>query len=71
EESQDEIERSFGHALEWDRGEERVQSAIYLNLNEGGYRCDQERWPAIQKGMIDTMCRLEAAFRPYIDQLKG
>ena len=37
---------------------------------EGGYRDAQEKWPATQDRMIMAMSKLEAAVRPFVQDLK-
>lgn len=63
------IENAFAGSLEWHRDEERRASRIVCTIDAGGYRDDEERWPAIQKAMIEAMVRLETALQPYIDHL--
>ena len=65
----DEIEHDFGGPLNWDRQEGRKQCYVGVTLDHGGYREDEEHWPEIQERMIETMLRLEHAFRRRIQQL--
>ena len=44
--------------------------AVGVTLPTGGYR-DQDRRGEIQDAMIETMVRLERAFRPRIQALRG
>jgi hypothetical protein len=66
---QDEIEISFGGALEWDWIEGRRGCRIRRTLEVGGYR-DEERWPEIHGQMIDAMVRLEQAIRPHLISIR-
>jgi hypothetical protein len=66
----DQIEQDFGGGLNWDRQENRKQCYIGVTLDDGGYRDDDERWGEIQDRMIETMRRLDSAFRRRIQQLK-
>ena len=63
------IEEVFGEPLEWQRLEGQRSCRIGKQLSLGGYRDDEEKWQEIQDAMIDTMIRLEEAFRPHIDRL--
>lgn len=64
--SKTEIEERFGSPLEWQDLPGRKACRIYAALELGGYR-DEETWPKIQEGMIDTMIRLEKAIRPNLN----
>lgn len=68
--ARDEIEAHFGGPLVWDRVENRKRCFIGVTLADGGYSDDDERWPKIQKAMIDAMIRLERTFRPRIQALR-
>lgn len=63
-------ESTFGSPLEWDATEGRKRCSIGATLPSGGYREDEDRWPEIQRAMIDAMLRLERAFRPRIGALR-
>ena len=63
------IEKTFGGKLEWQRLDGKRACRIRKTI-EGGYRTDEKRWPAIQKEMIDCMIRLEKALKPHIGKLK-
>jgi hypothetical protein len=64
------IEADFGSPLEWDRVENRKRCFIGVTLADGGYRDDEERWPEVQRKMIEQMIRLERTFRPRISALR-
>jgi hypothetical protein len=42
--------------------------AKYFEL--GGYRDEEDKWPALQDAMVDAMIRLEKALHPHIAKLK-
>ncbi|MFC1542921.1 DUF4268 domain-containing protein [Candidatus Neomarinimicrobiota bacterium] len=63
------IEESFGKPLSWERLETKRACRIAHTLKDGGYR-DAERWDEIQTSMIDAMCLLHGALKPFIKQLK-
>lgn len=65
----EEIETSFGDALEWDWIEGRRGCRIRRTIEAGGYR-DEERWPEIHDQMIDAMVRLERAIRPHLATIR-
>ena len=69
-ESKANIEEAFGEPLEWQRLDGLLACRISKQFDRGGYRNNEEEWPEIQDTMIDGMIRLEAAFRPHIDQLQ-
>lgn len=62
------IEADFGGPIDWDPLEGARACRISVTINTGGW-CDEERWPAVQDAMIDTMVRFEKALRPWIDKL--
>lgn len=64
-----EIEAEFGEPMTWSLVEGRKKCAITKKLPAGGYRDEESSWPAIHDAMIDTMVRLEKAFKPYISSL--
>lgn len=64
------IEAEFGGPLEWDRVEGRKRCFIGVTLAGGGYRDDEERWPEIQRAMLDVMLRLDKTLRPRIQSLR-
>lgn len=68
--AREEIEADYGGALQWDRVETRKRCFVGVVLGDGGYRDEEERWPKIQKLMIESMIRLERTFRPRIQSLR-
>ena len=68
--NKDAIEKAFGEALEWRRKSDQKQSMICANLPTGGYRDSKETWAETQATMVKAMVRLEAAFRPHLDELR-
>jgi len=63
------LETAFGGALEWNRCDDLKKSYLRQDL-EGGYRDDCDEWPVIQDRMIESMIKLEQAFKPYVAQLR-
>ncbi len=63
----DEIETTYGGPLDWQPLETKRACRIRVDL-DGGYR-DDDRWPAIQDAMVDSMIRFEAALKPHVDQI--
>jgi hypothetical protein len=68
-EHNDAIDASFGEPLAWIKREDRLTCEVRKTIPGGGYRDDEETWPAIQDRMIDAMTRLESATRPFIARL--
>ncbi len=67
----DKIESDFGEPLEWDQVEGRRSCFVRKTMTIGGYRDDQDKWPAIQDAMIDAMVRLEKALKPRLAELSA
>ncbi len=68
-EHKDEIENVFGESLKWERLDNKRACRISRQFDNGGYQ-DNDKWPDMQKNMIDAMCRFEKALKPYILKLK-
>ncbi len=68
-EQKEQVEASFGEPLEWDEAEGRQVCYVRKRLSVGGYRDEQDKWPAIQDAMVDAMIRLEKALRPRLAEL--
>jgi hypothetical protein len=65
----EEIERSFGCSLTWERLDKKRASRIKAYIETGGYRSPEAEWPKIQSEMVDMMIKLESALKPALDSL--
>jgi len=63
------IENEFGDELNWERLEDRRASRISFHFKGVGL-ADKNEWATLQEKMVETMIRLEKAFKPYIAKLK-
>lgn len=61
----DPIEKEFGGPLEWERLDSRKACRIRKVVGGGGWG-DEPSWPGVHDELIDTMIRLEGAFRPFL-----
>lgn len=68
--SREPIEGTFGEALDWQRLEDSRACRVKKHINLGGYRDDPSKWPEIQEAMVESMVRLERAFRPHLTELR-
>jgi hypothetical protein len=68
--SKDSIEQEFGGPLEWQRLDGSRACRIKKDVDKGGYRDEESKWPEIQADMIDAMIRLEKALKPHIAGLQ-
>ncbi len=66
---QEEIEKTFGCTLSWERLDNKRACRIKHVIESGGYRSPEQDWPAIQAEMVETMIRLETALQPALDSL--
>ena len=66
---QEEIEKTFGGTLSWERLDTKRACRIKHVIERGGYRSPEQDWPAIQTEMVETMIRLETALQPALDSL--
>ncbi|RJP65797.1 MAG: DUF4268 domain-containing protein [Candidatus Abyssobacteria bacterium SURF_17] len=64
----EDIEDKFGEALIWEFSDSRKQQYI-RSICPFGTLDDTEKWPDIQKDMVDRMVRLEKAIGPRIKSL--
>jgi len=64
----EQIEKSFGGPLTWQRLDGRRACRVCHVLPGAGLQ-DRDRWADTQEAMIEAMVRLEKAFKPHIRQL--
>ena len=63
-----EIEETFGAELDWqDLPDSRACRVRYVT--PGGYRSPESEWPQINEMLVDSMVRLDKAFRPFVHNL--
>ncbi len=62
------IEKSFGGKLLWERLDKKRASRIVVRFKGYGLK-NKEQWAEAQNKMIDSMVRMEKAFKPYIEKL--
>jgi hypothetical protein len=65
-----EIENTFGGVLAWERLDEKITCRIKHELNDVDYFI-RDDWQKMTAFMIDSMLRLEKAFREPIQKLKS
>lgn len=65
----DDIERSFGGPLNWERLDTRRACRIGIKF-PGGYRSPEDQWNGIQEIVIQAMNRLEQALKPHLKTLR-
>jgi hypothetical protein len=63
------IEKAFGKTLEWQKLDERRGSRI-RHVFAGSGLLDQEKWPELQKRMIEVMVDFQRVFQSEISSLK-
>lgn len=66
---QEEIETTFGEALDWQELPESNGCRI-CKVVPGGYRSQPETWPQTHAALIDAMIRLDKSLRPHVHALK-
>lgn len=68
-EHREEIERTFGQQLLWERLDKKRASRISLRFNKGIK--DKESWDDIQNELIEDAQKIKSAFDPLIKNLKS
>jgi hypothetical protein len=66
----EEIEKTFGGELSWQRLDDKQGCRIAYTIPVGGYKSDESKWPEIQDAMIEAMGRLEKALTHHLAKLK-
>lgn len=67
----DEIEKTFGSPLSWERLEKKRGCRISFRFADKGYGSAREQWKSIQTEMTDAMDRLIDALAPYFGELES
>lgn len=67
--NKNEIEKSFGDKLSWERLEGKRACRIAKLITAGGYR-DENKWDEVIDHMIEEMIKLEKTLSPFISTLK-
>jgi hypothetical protein len=67
--SKDQIDKAFGHELNWERLDDRRASRISFKVLTGGYK-DETKYAEIHSDLVDAMCRLESALKSHIQKLE-
>jgi len=66
--NREEIEKSFGESIVWDRLDDHRASIIRYHVSDYCLH-DRDKWPELHDQMIGAMIRFEKAFRPYISKM--
>ena len=64
----EDVERTFGGPLFWDRMEGRQNARIRYSMS-GGYRSSPEERASIQCDIVRAMSKLEKSLGPYLDRI--
>lgn len=67
--NQEEIERSFGAPLTWDRLDGKRACRVDARVCAGSIK-DESTWDAIQVAMVDGMISFERALRPFVQKYR-
>lgn len=62
----DQIERTFGGHIDWDRIDEKRACRIYATAIDIGYRDDPSKWPAAAAKLGERFRRFMDAFQPHL-----
>lgn len=64
-EKKNDIERSFGSPLSWERLDDKNASRVRFFVKEGGLK-DEAKWESVQSAMVSAMDKLVKAVKPYL-----
>lgn len=62
----EEIESAFGHALEWNRNDNRRSSSVRFTLKQGGLDLEESKWPELQDKLVSAMRSFTNALGKYL-----
>jgi hypothetical protein len=65
----EQIENAFGKPLQWQRLDKKQGCRVCYVFDVGGL-LNREKWPEIQKRMIDGMVEFQKAIQPVINRVK-
>lgn len=68
--AKEQVQESFGAELEWQSLEGKRACRIRKQIDLGGWRDDESKWPQVHEAMVDAMIRLESALRPHVQKLR-
>ena len=63
------IETAFGKPLDWQKLEDRLGCRIRYVFSNSGLQ-DRDKWPELQKRMIEAMVDFQRALQPEISKIK-
>lgn len=61
-----EIERAFGHTLEWNRNDNKRSSSVRFTLKQGGLDLEESKWPELQDKLVNAMRSFTNALGEYL-----
>jgi len=67
--NKEEIEKSFGSALDWQRLNDRRSCRIRYLIKDHGL-LDKDRWTELQEKLVDAMVKFHKTLQPVIQNIK-